>query len=80
MVTFWPPLDANKHWNGLVRDFYAKRVGCYISQAAIDIPLTPPTPSACKFGQLVPCVPYLLFGCFPISRALSVSFGPKTDA
>lgn len=34
-----PPLDgyANKHWNGLVRDFYAPRVRCYVDQAAVDL-------------------------------------------
>ncbi len=55
-----PVLDdyANKHWNGLVRDFYAKRVQCYIDQAAIDMPLPspppPPGPNHCKIEALVP--------------------------
>ena len=33
-----PFLDsyANKHWNGLVRDFYAPRVQCFLDQAAAD--------------------------------------------
>ena len=41
-----PPLDgyANKHWNGLVRDFYAMRVQCYVDQVSIDLP-------ANKFNQ-----------------------------
>ena len=35
-----PSLDnyANKHWNGLIRDFYARRVQCYINQIAVDLP------------------------------------------
>ena len=38
-----PPLDgyANKHWNGLIRDFYAKRVQCYVDQVSIDLPGSP---------------------------------------
>ena len=60
--------SANKHWNGLIRDFYAKRVGCYIVQASIDIPLTPLAPSACKLGKLVTSTylagyPHSLPGC-----------------
>ena len=39
-----PILDdyANKHWNGLIRDFYAKRVQCFVEQARIDLPAPPP--------------------------------------
>jgi hypothetical protein len=39
-----PPLDgyANKHWNGLIRDFYAKRVQCYVDQAGRDLPPVAP--------------------------------------
>ena len=50
-----PVLDdyANKHWNGLVRDFYAKRVECYVNQAALDVPAVPPTPGVCKMGALM---------------------------
>lgn len=35
-----PVLDnyANKHWNGLIRDFYAKRVQCYVDQFMVDLP------------------------------------------
>jgi alpha-N-acetylglucosaminidase len=35
-----PPLDgyANKHWNGLIRDFYRERVQCYVDQIAVDLP------------------------------------------
>lgn len=29
--------DANKHWNGLIRDFYKPRVQCYVSQVHIDL-------------------------------------------
>ena len=32
---------ANKHWNGMVRDFYAKRVQCYLNQVVKDLPDTP---------------------------------------
>ena len=34
-----PPLDgyANKHWNGLVRDFYGERVKCYVAQVGLDL-------------------------------------------
>eukprot|EP00656_Telonema_subtile_P011229 TRINITY_DN15534_c0_g1_i1.p1 TRINITY_DN15534_c0_g1~~TRINITY_DN15534_c0_g1_i1.p1 ORF type:complete len:866 (+),score=187.31 TRINITY_DN15534_c0_g1_i1:142-2739(+) len=48
--TKFPVLDnyANKHWNGLIRDFYAKRVLCYVSQVAIDLPSTPPAPAPCQ--------------------------------
>ena len=44
--TSGPPLDgyANKHWNGLIRDFYAKRVRCYVDQIALDLPATIPSP------------------------------------
>jgi hypothetical protein len=39
-LTKGPPLDgyANKHWNGLIRDFYAKRVQCYVDQVSVDLP------------------------------------------
>jgi len=33
---------ANKHWNGLVQDFYAQRVQCYLNQVVVDLPDTPP--------------------------------------
>ena len=35
----FPSLDnyANKHWNGLVRDFYAKRVECYVNQVTLEL-------------------------------------------
>ena len=56
-VTFTklPVLDnyANKHWNGLIRDFYAKRVQCYVDQFTIDLPVTKPpapTPGSCKIS------------------------------
>ena len=42
--------DANKHWNGLVRDFYAKRVQCYVAQMQRDLPASKPPPSQCSFG------------------------------
>jgi hypothetical protein len=29
--------DANKHWNGLIRDFYKPRVQCYVDQVHIDL-------------------------------------------
>ena len=29
--------DANKHWNGLIRDFYKPRVQCYVDQASLDL-------------------------------------------
>jgi hypothetical protein len=50
-----PVLDnyANKHWSGLVRDFYAPRVQCYVTQAMVDIPATTPENSTCKIGSLV---------------------------
>lgn len=37
-----PPLDgyANKHWNGLIRDFYTPRVECYIEQMKRDLSAT----------------------------------------
>ena len=35
--------DANKHWNGLVRDFYQQRVQCFVDQASIDLPASAPT-------------------------------------
>jgi len=43
-----PGLDtyANKHWNGLIRDFYRKRVMCYTNRIAIDLPAAVPKPSA----------------------------------
>jgi len=51
-----PILDnyANKHWNGLIRDFYAKRVLCYVDQFNVDLPDKPPQPSQCKIGSKVP--------------------------
>jgi alpha-N-acetylglucosaminidase len=38
----FPTLDnyANKHWNGLVRDFYAKRVQCFVNQVTVDLTTT----------------------------------------
>ena len=27
--------DANKHWNGLIGDFYKARVQCYVDQVSI---------------------------------------------
>ena len=44
-----PILDnyANKHWNGLVRDFYAKRVLCYVHQINID--MAPAPPAQCTY-------------------------------
>ena len=47
-----PILDnyANKHWNGLVRDFYAARVQCYVAQMQRDLPASKPPPSQCSFG------------------------------
>ena len=42
--------DANKHWNGLVRDFYAARVQCYVAQMQRDLPASKPPPSQCSFG------------------------------
>jgi hypothetical protein len=49
-----PILDnyANKHWNGLVREFYAKRVQCYVDQLQY-LPDVKPKPGACKFGAEV---------------------------
>ena len=48
-----PPLDsyASKHWNGLVRDFYAPRLQCYVAQMLADFPSSKaPT---CIFGPRV---------------------------
>lgn len=36
--------DANKHWNGLVGDFYKPRVQCYVDQISIDMSGTDPEP------------------------------------
>lgn len=61
--------DANKHWNGLVRDFYAKRVQCYIDQVAIDVPATPPKPpdpANCKINIKAP-VPNTYLSNYPRS-------------
>lgn len=51
-----PVLDnyANKHWNGLIRDFYAARVQCYVDQFTVDLPPHPPSPSQCQIGHEVP--------------------------
>lgn len=43
---------ANKHWNGLIRDFFAKRVQCLVDQAMIDIPAHP-SPHNCTYGTKV---------------------------
>ena len=45
--TSGPPLDgyANKHWNGLVGDFYKPRVQCYVDQISIDMSGTDPEPT-----------------------------------
>jgi len=51
-----PILDnyANKHWNGLIRDFYARRVQCYVNQVNVDIPNTPqPTPTCSLAAKAV---------------------------
>ena len=53
-VSFGSRADANKHWNGLIRDFYSKRVQCYVDQISIDLPATKPLPSQCKIGAEVP--------------------------
>lgn len=51
-----PVLDnyANKHWNGLIRDFYAARVQCYVDQFMVDMPDKEPNASECEFGQETP--------------------------
>lgn len=50
-----PILDnyANKHWNGLIRDFYAKRVQCYVNQVIVDLPASKPSPSPCKLASVI---------------------------
>jgi hypothetical protein len=50
-----PILDnyANKHWNGLVRAFYAKRVQCYVDQLLQYLPDVKPMPKECKLAAEV---------------------------
>jgi hypothetical protein len=38
---------------GLVRDFYAKRVECYVHQLAVDLPAVKPTNTSCKVDGAV---------------------------
>ena len=33
-----------------MRDFYAKRVQCYVAQMQRDLPASKPPPSQCSFG------------------------------
>ena len=53
-----PVLDnyANKHWNGLIRDFYAKRVQCYIDQIVVDMRDIEPLASTLDATNLTKCV------------------------
>jgi len=66
-----PILDdyANKHWNGLIRDFYAKRVQCFVEQARIDLP-APPPPKRNNVHLRRSCPPH-------VPRALPPAAGPR---
>ena len=56
-LTHEPTLDsyANKHWNGLIRDFYTKRIECYVHQIDNDLVSGPDHPTM-NITNLTSCV------------------------